>query len=71
MCFGLIIAAGSFFLGTAGDPVLKRVGLRATLFTPAVRSTHLPTVPVLLIVLLTVYWLIRVQFTSEYRQPRA
>jgi len=70
MCFALIIAAGSFFLGTAGDPVLKRVGLRATLFTPAVRQTHLPVVPVLLVVALAVYWLIRVQFTREYRKPR-
>jgi hypothetical protein len=71
MCIALFIAAGSFFLGTASDPVLRRTGLRATLFTPAIRKTHLPEVPVLIIVLLTVFWLCRVWFTKAYKGPSA
>ena len=69
MCVALFIAAGSFFLGTASDPVLRRTGLRATLFTPAIRQTHLPEVPVLIIVILTVFWLCRVWFTNAYKTP--
>ncbi len=69
MCVALFIAAGSFFLGTASDPVLRRTGLRATLFTPAIRKTHLPEVPVLIIVILTIFWVCRVMFTNAYKNP--
>jgi uncharacterized membrane protein len=68
MGLALFVAAGSFFLGTAGDPVLRRTGLRATLFTKEIRATHLPQLPVLLIVVLTLYWLIRVRFGNEYKK---
>jgi uncharacterized membrane protein len=71
MCVALFIAAGSFFLGTASDPVLRRTGLRATLFTPEIRKTHLPEVPVLIIVILTIFWLCRVWFTSAYKRKRS
>jgi hypothetical protein len=67
MCFALFIAAGSFFLGTASDPVLRKSGLRARLFSHAVRQTHLPEIPVLLIAALTLFWLFRVRFASAYR----
>ncbi len=70
MGVALFIAAGSFFLGTASDPVLRRTGLRATLFTPAIRKTHLPALPVLMIVILTIFWLCRVMFTNAYKNPR-
>ena len=70
MCVALFIAAGSFFLGTASDPVLRRTGLRATLFTPAIRKTHLPEIPVLIIVILTIFWVCRVMFTKAYKTPR-
>ena len=70
MCLALFIAAGSFFLGTASDPVMKKIGLRATLFTPAIRKTHLPEAPVLIIVALTIFWLCRVQFTNAYKKTR-
>jgi uncharacterized membrane protein len=70
MGFALFIAAGSFFLGTAGDPVMRRSGLRARLFTPEIRATHLPQLPVLLIVALTVFWLFRVRFGSKYKTAR-
>ncbi|SRR5260221_7409193 len=71
MCFALFVAAGSFFLGTAGDPVLRRTGLRATLFTKAVRSTHLPEVPVLLVLALMIFWLIRMRFVSAYKKSES
>lgn len=71
MCVALLIAAGSFFLGMASDPVLRQSGLRATLFTPAIRSTHLPELPVLIIALLTIYWLCRVWFTNAYKKGGA
>jgi uncharacterized membrane protein len=67
MGFALFIATGSFFLGRASDPVLRRVGLRARLFTDAVRQTHLPEIPVLLVVVLTIFWLFRIWFSKTYR----
>src|SRR5882762_7278147 len=69
MGIALFIAAGSFFLGMSSDPVLQRTGLRARLFTDAVRKTHLPEVPVLLIVILTIFWVCRVMFTNAYKKP--
>ena len=69
MGVALFIAAGSFFLGMSGDPVLRRTGLRATLFTPEIRKTHLPEVPVLIIVILTILWVCRVMFTKAYKNP--
>ena len=71
MNVALFIAAGSFFLGEATDPVLRRSGLRATLFTPAVRHTHLPDVPVLIIVVLTIFWLCRVWLSKAYKTSGA
>jgi uncharacterized damage-inducible protein DinB/uncharacterized membrane protein len=56
MCVALFIAAGSFFLGTA-----SKTGFRARLFTKEIRGTHLPEIPVLVIVVLTIYWLFRVR----------
>jgi hypothetical protein len=68
MCSALFIATGSFFLGTASDPLMRKTGLRARLFSQAIRHTHLPEVPVLLIVVLTVFWLFRVRFASVYKK---
>ncbi len=67
MGFALFIATGSFFLGMAGDPVMRRVGLRARLFTPAVRKTQLPLVPVLLVAALTIFWILRVKIAKRYK----
>lgn len=64
MGFGLFVAAGSFFLGGTAS----KTGLRARLFTKEVRATHLPQVPVLIIIVLTLYWLIRVRFGNEYKK---
>ena len=70
MGVALFIAAGSFFLGTASDPVLRRTGLRAQLFPEAIRRTHLPELPVLIIVILTIFWVCRVMFSNAYKSPR-
>ena len=69
MSFALFIAAGSFFLGTASDPAQRRYGLRARLFTEAIRKTHLPELPVIIIALLMIFWLWRVLFTNAYKKP--
>ena len=66
MGFALFVATGSFFLGRASDPVLHDHGLRAQLFTKAVRATHLPLVPVFVVLGVTAYWLVRVRFTKSY-----
>jgi uncharacterized membrane protein len=71
MGFALFIAAGSLFLGTASDPILRKTGLRATIFTNEVRATHLPQVPVLIIVVVTIFWLIRVRFPSASRRLKS
>jgi hypothetical protein len=68
MGFALFVAAGSLFLGTAGDPVLRKTGLRATIFTKEIRATHLPQVPV--IVVLTIFRLIKVRYASAYKTTR-
>jgi hypothetical protein len=70
MGFALFVAAGSLFLGTASDPVLRKTGLRATIFTKEIRATHLPQVPVIIIVALTIFWLIRVRYSRVYKTPR-
>ena len=70
MCFALFVATASFFIGTASDPVLHRTGLRARLFPEAVRKTHLPQVPALILVVLTIFWLCRVLFTDKYKTPK-
>lgn len=67
MCWALFIAAGSFFLGTATDPVFRQTGLRARLFTKSVRQTHLPELPVLIIVVVALYWLWRVRIKRNLR----
>jgi uncharacterized membrane protein len=64
MCFALFVATGSFFLGGG-----SRSGFRARLFTPEIRKTHLPTVPVLIVVFMTIFWLCRVLFTNAYKKP--
>ena len=68
MCFALFIATASFFLGGG-----SRSGFRAKLFTPEIRKTHLPAVPVLLVVFMTIFWLGRVLLTNAYkkRAPQA
>ena len=70
MCFALFVASGSFFLGTASDPVFRKAGLRAKLFSHTIRQTHLPEVPVYILIALTIFWMIRVRFSGMYRKPQ-
>ncbi len=71
MGFALFVATGSFFLGMAGDPVMRRIGLRARLFTPDVRKTNLPLVPVLIVAALTIFWLFKVKLSKRYKTAAA
>jgi hypothetical protein len=68
MCFGLFIAAGSFFLGPSNRPLrlLSAVGLGRHL-SAAVFSTPLYLGLTILPLLLLIFWLIRVRVTKEYR----
>jgi hypothetical protein len=56
MCFALFIAAGSFFLG------------QAQVFPEPIRKSGLLPIPVLLVLLLMFFWLVRVRFTQRYRR---
>ena len=67
MCFGLFIAAGSFFLGPSNRPLrlLSTVGLGKYLST-ALFSTTLYLVLTLLPLILLIFWLVRVRLTNAY-----
>jgi hypothetical protein len=67
MCFGLFIAAGSFFLGPSNRPLrlLSTVGLGQHL-SPALFSTTLYLVLTILPLILMIFWVVRVRFTKAY-----
>ena len=67
MCFGLFIAAGSFFLGPSNRPLrlLSTVGLGQHL-SPALFSTTLYLILTILPLVLLIFWLVRVRFTKAY-----
>ena len=69
MCFGLFIAAGSFFLGPSNRPLrlLSTVGIGQHL-SPALFSTGLYLILTLLPLVLLIFWLVRVRFTNAYRK---
>ncbi len=56
MCFALLLAAASFFLG------------QAQVFPESMRNLALLASPVLLVLVLMLYWLGRVLFTRRYRR---
>src|SRR6202165_1285272 len=68
MCFGLFIAAGSFFLGPSNRPLrlLSTVGLGQHL-SPALFSTSLYLILSILPLILLIFWVVRVRFTSAYQ----
>ena len=68
MCFGLFIAAGSFFLGPSNRPLrlLSKLGLGRHL-SPALFSTSLYLVLTVLPLVLLIFWLVRVRFTNAYQ----
>jgi hypothetical protein len=67
MCFGLFIAAGSFFLGPSNRPLrlLSATGIGQHL-SPALFSIGVYLTLTLLPLILLVYWLVRVRFTKSY-----
>ena len=67
MCFGLFIAAGSFFLGPSNRPLrlLSNVGLGKHL-SPALFSTTLYLILTILPLILLIFWVVRVRFTNAY-----
>ena len=67
MCFGLFIAAGSFFFGPSNRPLrlLSTVGLGQHL-SPALFSTTLYLILTLLPLILLIFWVVRVRFTKAY-----
>jgi hypothetical protein len=66
MCFGLFIAAGSFFLGPSNRPLrlLSNVGIGQHL-PPALFSTGWYLILTFLPLILLVFWLVRVRFSKK------
>ena len=69
MCFALGISSAAFFIFRAEEPILRRTGLRAKLFSPALRRTHLLEVPVIVVAAVMLFWLGRILFTNVYKTP--
>jgi uncharacterized membrane protein len=69
MCFGLFIAAGSFFLGPSNRPLrlLSALGIGPHL-SPALFSTTLYIFLSVLPLILLIFWVFRVWFSSTYRR---
>src|SRR5580658_405266 len=68
MCFGLFIAAGSFFLGPSNRPLrlLSAVGLGQHL-PQALFSTTLYSILSILPLIMLIFWLVRVRFPNAYK----
>jgi uncharacterized membrane protein len=68
MCFGLFIAAGSFFMGPSNRPLrlLSAVGLGQHL-PAALFSTNLYLILSILPLVLLIFWLVRVRFTNAFK----
>jgi uncharacterized membrane protein len=68
MCFGLFIAAGSFFMGPSNRPLrlLSAVGIGQHL-SPAFFSMTLYLILTVLPLIMLIYWLIRVRFKNAYK----
>ena len=68
MCFGLFIAAGSFFMGPNNRPLrlLSAIGIGQHL-SPAIFSMGLYLVLTVLPLILLVFWVIRVWLSKAYR----
>jgi hypothetical protein len=72
MCFGLFIASGSFFLGPNNRPLrlLTNVGIGQHL-SPALFSTGLYLILTVLPLVILIFWLGRVRFTSAFKRAPA
>jgi hypothetical protein len=69
MCFGLFIAAGSFFMGPSNRPLrlLSTVGVGKYL-PAALFSTNLYLILTVLPLILLVFWVVRIRFTNAFRK---
>ena len=69
MCYGLFIAAGSFFLGPQNRPLrlLSAVGIGQHL-PAALFSTTLYLILTVLPLILLIFWLVRVRFANAYKE---
>ena len=69
MCFGLFIAAGSFFMGPSNRPLrlLSALGLGQHL-PSALFSTNLYLILSILPLVLLIFWLVRVRFTNAFKE---
>jgi hypothetical protein len=72
MCFGLFIAAGSFFLGPSNRPLrlLSAAGIGQHL-SPAIFDTNLYIVLSVLPLILLIFWTFRVWLSRGYPKPGA
>jgi uncharacterized membrane protein len=69
MCFGLFIAAGSFFLGPSNRPLRLLSAVRLGQHLPAALfSTGLYLTLTILPLILLIFWLIRVRFTHAFKR---
>ena len=68
MCFGLFIAAGSFFMGPSNRPLrlLSALGLGRDL-PLALFSTNLYLILTILPLVLLIFWLVRVRFPNAFK----
>ena len=69
MCYGLFIAAGSFFMGPSNRPLrlLSAVGIGQHL-SPALFSMTLYLILTILPLILLIFWLVRVRFTNASKK---
>jgi hypothetical protein len=68
MCFGLFIAAGSFFMGPSNRPLrlFSAIGIGQHL-SPAIFNMNLYLILTILPLILLIFWLIRVRVTPAYK----
>jgi len=67
MCFGLFIAAGSFFLGPSNRPLRLLTAVRlGQHLSPALFGTSVYSVLTITPLVLLIFWLVRVRFTNAY-----
>jgi uncharacterized membrane protein len=68
MCFGLFIAAGSFFMGPSNRPLrlFSAVGIGQHL-SPALFNFNLYLILTVLPLFLLIFWLIRIRFANSYK----
>jgi len=72
MCFGLFIAAGSFFLGPSNRPLRLLSSVRIGQHLPRVLfSTGLYLILTILPLVILIFWLMRVRLTKTYGTPDA